>query len=157
MLDENPDFIFGPRITDEVAALDAKGGVRFLHGSLQMLQGGQRRLRLYPQILQRLRILVHGFGQVGQPCALLLHNPQHLQGTEDTVARGGVVGKDKMAGILAAKGIAAAAQGLDDMAVADRGGQDLDAGLAHGLVQTEVTHHGARHGGPAERAFRLHG
>ena len=51
MLDENPDFIFGPRITDEVAALDAKGGIRFLHGGLQMLQwtaaGKGRRFALY--------------------------------------------------------------------------------------------------------------
>ena len=51
-----------------------------------------------------------------------------------------MVEHDDVAGLLAAEGVAAGLHALEDVAVTDRGLQDLDAGAAEGLDHAEVGH-----------------
>ena len=61
-----------------------------------------------------------------------------------------------MAALLAAEAQPPGAQGLEDVPVADGGRLHGDAGVAHGVVEAEVAHHGGDDGVVLERAALVH-
>ncbi len=68
-----------------------------------------------------------------------------------------MVGKDEVAGVFAAEGVVVFAQGLDDLSIADAGGDDVDVRLSHGGVEAEVAHHGDGDGVATEFTALLQG
>ncbi len=153
VFDQDADLVLGAGVANELAAGVAEGRVGFLHELLEAGEFDERRLGGDLEVDQLLRELAHAGGEFGEGGFLFLHDAQHLERAEDAVAGGGVIGEDEVAGTLATEGAALFAEGLDDVAVADRGGEDLDAGAAHGFVQAEVAHHGAGH--PVAAEFSL--
>ena len=93
-----------------------------------------------------LRQLLHRVA-VGEVAALERLERQQRGG--DAVAGGHEAHVDDVAGLLAAERPAALAQRLEHVAVADRRGRDLDAGVAHRGVEAVVRHH--RHRDAAAR------
>ena len=81
------------------------------------------------------------------------HPGHDVQRGQQAVAGGGGVGEHDVAALLAAEGEVAGAQRLEHVAVADGGRHDLDAGVAHGVVEAEVAHDGGDDGVLAQPAL----
>ena len=142
MLDEDADLVLGAGVADELAAGVAEGGVGFLHEFLKAGEVGERRLGVDLEVEQFLRELVHDGGELGEGGLALDHHAQDLERAEDAVAGGDVVAENEVAGIFTAEGVIVLAHALDDAAVADGGGLDLDAVVLHGFDQAEIAHDG---------------
>src|SRR6185437_4476710 len=73
---------------------------------------------------------------------LALDHREHLQGCDEAVAGGGVVGQDDVAGRLAADVVALRAHLLDHVTVADRRAHEAQALRGEMPLETEIRDHG---------------
>ena len=80
-------------------------------------------------------------GEVLRASAPAGHDPQHLEGGDDPVARRRVLQDDHVAALLAAQRSPADLHPLEDVLVADRGPDDLPAGRLHDRLEPAVREH----------------
>src|SRR5579883_3074766 len=71
---------------------------------------------------------------------------EDAEGGKDAVARGGEVGEDDVAGLLAAERCAEAEHFLEDVLIADGGADHADAVAGEGLFEAEIGHDGGDDG-----------
>jgi hypothetical protein len=106
-------------------------------------------------VLEDLRQRIEAVADFRHRTAKLLHHRQHLQCGDKTVAGGGVVGQNNVAGGLAAEIVAAAQHLLQHIAVADRRAHEFDALAFEEALQPEIRHHGGDDAGLGEPAVFL--
>ena len=89
--------------------------------------------------------------------AFLHHHRQHLQRRNQAIARGGVIGKNDMPGLLSAQIVAAFAHALHHVAIAHAGALQLQAQTIEIAFKPQVGHHRGHHAAAGKLALLQHG
>ena len=107
-----------------------------------------------PDIEQHLREALEVARQLGEHALLAAHDGEHLERGDQAVARGVVVEEEDVARLLAAQVVAAAAHGLDHVAVADLRAHQAEPQALERPLEAEVAHHRRHDLAAGERVAR---
>src|SRR5208337_2930171 len=92
-------------------------------------------------VAQYLRQRVEAAADFADGLAGFMHNREHLEGRDETVARRRIVGEDDVARLFAPDVVALLAHPLDDVAVSDRRALERKAEASQMLLEAEIGHH----------------
>jgi hypothetical protein len=152
LLDHDPDHGLGAAVADQHPAVTVEG---LLHPSHDLAHRGNlvdRWLLRDADIDQDLREALDAGDQLRQPASPAPHDREHLEPGQQAVAGGVVVEKDDVTALLAPQVVSLGAHLLDDVAVSDRGPDQLHVDLLEGSLQSQVAHHRRHHRASLEAA-----